>query len=306
MINPRLRHLPGIKGAASRPTSEHSVELRSSAGINCAETDFAKELTEVFGSDVFTESLTINPAKITEEVQNSPMTAAHLCHQACVLLGRGHHRRLHQYIGIAYTIACGMRTNSRQIQKLADYVVDGRTRSKVMAEKVQAQLLHYLFIYIFCQSGLTTRNRATQYAQGLQPFFDSNTAPADVERNISKYGLERLRRAAIKQASLVRVTEEWMARGDAPTSGTIEEVLATILEEEADGHSSDAKDLEFDNSLYSPPNGRKPDGTDGNESAKADRSEVGSDTLRVPNISKFKSFDRSAVELNMRSLGPRR
>lgn len=228
MMNPKLRHLPDGTRAPSGLLFTDKKTMGSSSSFAKASAGDAEKLCAELGPHWVTQLPLLNPIKIIEEIDVSPMTAAGWCHNACSLLGRGYHQRVKNYLIAAYMIACAFRGSPEQIANLSSVITDDRCKSKVKLEKVKPNLLHYVFIYIFFQSGLTMRDRATQYAQGLQPYFDAGTPPAEVELKLYQHGPDRLRRAALQRTKLIRGAQEWANNGKDPVAAGMDEVLTAL------------------------------------------------------------------------------
>lgn len=226
MVNPRLRHLPFIN-RQSKKKFPADTSFGSAVDFAATQTNFNKNLRNTYGTDWIVDVPLINPMKIIEEVAISPLSAAMHCQHACTLLGKGHHRRVADYIAAAYYVACGLRDNDRQINLLAKDMIDGRTKKPLSFDNVKDELLHYLFIFIFFQSKLTTRDRATHYAQALQPYFDSATPPAEVAQRLYEHGPDRLRRAAQLRAKRLQDARAWAESGH-PALIPMDEAVAAV------------------------------------------------------------------------------
>lgn len=215
---------------------------RSPAHFAASQAKFADSLRSQFGPDWIFDQPLINPVKIIEEAADRPMSAALVCHQACVLLNNGYHKRVHQYLVASYSIACGFKAHREKIKDLAFEIRDARSSKPVNAEKVEQNLLHYVFIYIFFQSGMVKRDRATHYAQSLQYFFDRDATPREIDKLLKKYGQNKLREAAQRRANILQGAKEWVQQGKDPTSVTMEEVLASIIAEDANSKTIKSED----------------------------------------------------------------
>ena len=215
---------------------------RSPARFAAFQGKFAESLRSRFGTDWIFDQPLINPAKIIEEAAHRPMLAALMCKQACVLFNVGHHNRMREHLVASYSTACGFKTNREQIKDLAFELRDGRSSNPMKADKVEQNLLHYVFIYTFYQSGLMTRDRATQCAQSLQYFFDRDAAPYEIDALLKQHGQNKLRKAAQRRASIMQGAREWVQQGKDPSSVTIEEMLAAMAAEDVEAEVPDAGD----------------------------------------------------------------
>ncbi len=241
MDNPQKPQTPEqgdpVSGQASLTPMISAVQYNANAAKDVRR---MRERLGDMGDDWASEFFLINPVRIIEEAREHPMQAAQMCCQACRLLIDGHHARIREYIVAAYAIACKFRGNERLIEELAREVSDARSPRGVKPERVQDNLLHYVFIYIFHQSGMATRNRATQYAQALQIYFDDGEALSNVANHLNMYGQDRLRRAAIEVGAF-RAALDFRKQGKVPGAATMNAVLAKMAEEEREAKASDPK-----------------------------------------------------------------
>ena len=196
MTNPRLRNMPPTE----QETSLHIRKLltgQTSQQYSEESRSFAAWIREKLGDDWIFDSPQVNPARIIEQASDNPFFATLMCKQACASLSSGHHLRVHDYIMAAYVIALALKNNELHMAFVAEKVKDGRSKSEgIPIIKFQERILNYLFIYIFAQSRLTSRNRAWQWADSIRPFFEDNRDPAEVELLLRRYGQEKLRTAA--------------------------------------------------------------------------------------------------------------
>ena len=227
----------------SRPSEAAGGERgdQSPARYAATKAKYADSLRTSFGPDWIFDHPLINPVKIIEEAAERPMSAALMCKQACVLLNVGHHARVREYLVAAYSVACGFKAHRAQIKTLALEISDARSTKPVKADKVEKDLLHYIFIFIFFQSGMVKRDRATQYAQALQYYFDKNATPAEIDRLLKNYGQNKLREAAQQRANILQGAREWVQQGKDPTSVTMEEVLAVMAAEKTKSPTADSE-----------------------------------------------------------------
>lgn len=219
-----------------------------SARRAASQAKYAESLRSRFGPDWIFDHPLINPARIIEEAADRPMSAALVCHQACVLLNVGHHKRVREYLVAAYSVACGFKANRGQIKDLAYELRDGRSSSPIKVEKVECHLLHYVFIYIFYQSGMVTRDRATQYVKSLQYFFDRDITHDEIAKLLTQHGQNKLRKAALRRDSIMQAAHEWVQQGKDPSSVTMEEVLDAMAAEDSKSQPPDAGDGPGDHS----------------------------------------------------------
>ena len=229
--HPRLNKLFKSK-VISNNRSDHNGLSRSSGDYTAEQGRMSGHLRKHFGPEWIVDIPFLNPQRIREEIDKSPIGAAVFCQYACHLLGKGHRRRVAEYLTTAYAIACGLRDNDQHIRMLAMDVRDARTKKALSVDKVKSNLLHYLFIYIFFQSNMTTRDRATQYAQGLQPYFDSKTSPAEVEQRLNKHGPDRFRRAARLRAKRI-LDAQALAESGQPLLISMDEAVAAVAADDA-------------------------------------------------------------------------
>lgn len=216
---------------------------------------FFERVQKKVGSDWFAPFPVVNPHKIIEESKTSPMSAAFMCQYACAIIAKMEERNVREYVAAAYFIACDMKLDERAIANLASDVKDGRYKNGIPIEVVREGILHYLFIYIFYQSGIRTRDRATQYAQGLKEYFYEGRPPNVVGDIILKHGPDRLRRVAQRKAQLIEGAQELAKLGKNPAAPAFDEVLATLVAEETKAATSDETDETFDHgSRDLPPN----------------------------------------------------
>ena len=85
---------------------------------------------------------------------------------------------------------------------------------------------------------MVKRDRATHYAQSLQYFFDRDATPREIDKLLEEYGQNKLREAAQRRANILQGAQEWVQQGKDPTSVTMEEVLASIIAEDAKSKTS--------------------------------------------------------------------
>ncbi|MCJ2108998.1 hypothetical protein MKK70_27250 [Methylobacterium sp. E-041] len=212
---------------------ENEESEPSPARFAASQAKYAESLRSKFGPDWISEHPLINPMKIIEEAADRPMSAAFMCKQACVLLNVGNHARVRRYLVAGYCVAQGFKAHREQIKDLAFDLQDGRSTNPMKKETVEQNLMHYVFIYIFYQSGMETRDRAAQYAQSLKYYFDRDTAPIEVDKLLKQYGQNKLRLAAQLRDNILKGAREWVQQGKDPTSVTMEEVLASMSAGEA-------------------------------------------------------------------------
>lgn len=224
-----------VENAPSESANDDLAGQASGARYAKSKSKFADSLRSKFGPEWIFDHPLINPAKIIEEALDRPMMAAHMCKQACVLLNASHHLRVHEYLVAAYCVALGFKNNNKQIAHLADEIIDGRSNKPLKVKVIDDNLLHYVFIYIFFQSGMVLRDRATQYAKSLKYYFDLDETPIEVERVLKKYGQNNLRKAAQRRDNIMQGAREWVQQGGDPTTVTMDEVLAAMKAEKSKG-----------------------------------------------------------------------
>lgn len=181
----------------------------------------------------------VSAAALIEEAKIYPLNAAMACRKGISLLENGHQRQLRWYIAAAYAITCGVRDNERYLKLFASEVRDGRSKSPPSVEKVQGNLLQLVFRHIFAESGATTRNRAYQYAYGLQDSYNLGKSVDEVSLRVVRYGPEKLYRAAAKRAHLIEAAKELEASGREPAMITEDAVLAELTNEQSDEEPTD-------------------------------------------------------------------
>lgn len=228
---------PRLNGLFVKDKSQNLSPVRSNVFETATENAESshrdrKYLSDRYGSDFIYDFSLLNPIKIIEEIPVSSFRAATLCQHACAVIGDGYRRRVLDYISTAYAIALAMRDDDRQIALLSLAVTDGRTKRSLDPEKVRAGLLHYLFLFVFFESGMTKRDRATQYAQALQPYFDGGTPATDVRQRLHKHGPDRLRRAAQLRTKSLQDAQAWAESGrSAPMA--MDEAVAAVAADDA-------------------------------------------------------------------------
>ena len=232
---------------------------------------FLEHVKERLGAEWFANYPVVNPHKIIEESKTSPMYAAFMCRYACAIIAKLEERSVREYVTAAYFIACDLNLNERAIKMLASEVQDSRYKNGVPTEVVKNNILHYLFLYIFYQSGIRTRDRATQYAQGLKEYFSEGRSPKAVGEIIVEHGPDRLRRVAQRKANLIEGAQEWAKQGKNSAAPSFDEVLAALVAEEAKAATTDEMDDPFDHGSRAVP----PDGSDDQDSDVSDDDEQG-------------------------------
>lgn len=232
MDNPRLRHLTSVRGA-KKPTVTHGA-----SDLGKLEAHILESMREKLDEDWVLPSGSLDPTKLIETAQTSPMAAARWCQCACKILGQGHQRRINAYISAAYSIACRFRNDDKAIASLAAEVVDGRTK-EVPLEKVADNVLHYVCIFIFFQSGLTTRNRATQYAEALQGFYDDIIPHLIVDQRLQEHKHEMLYRAAARRKTIVQQLQARLNPDQHSMVPTMDQILGQMKAEVAGNNAVD-------------------------------------------------------------------
>ena len=247
MTNPRLRHLPSGEPKTSRYRREGSLVRQTSKSFDEDVNRFTNWLKKRLGEEWIIEAPQISPARIIEEVNYHPYYAALMCRQACIILNVGHHARVREYMVAAYVIALALKNNERHIEFVASKTQDGRSSVEGMnVKKFKTKILHYLFIFIFKQSGMLKRNRAWQWADSLQAYFDEDREPAEVEGALKLYGQNKLRIAALK-AKKLREAREQVAQVEGPLSRHIDVLLLETERKTAQKPSSDAGETDVVN-----------------------------------------------------------
>jgi len=225
------------EGSSTLPDDERSDEASvTETGLSptryaALQAKQANLIRNKIGPNWFFDHPIINPVAIIKAAPEQPMSAALVCYQACRLLRKGHHQRVREYLVAAYSVARGFKAHPDQIDMLAQELTDKRSSKPLKQEIVEQDLLRCVFVFIFSQSGLVTRDRANQYAQSLQYYFDRNAEIPEIDELLRTFGQNRLRIAAQRLANISRDRREWVEQGKDSSSVTMEEVLAGMVAE---------------------------------------------------------------------------
>lgn len=195
------------------------------------QSDLLKKINVSNTSEWYADSSFINPMTLIEKAKSSPMMAARWCQDACYMLSSSHQKRMREYLVAAYSIAYELRNNEKEISELAAELKDGRAAEGkgIKPTKIKENLLHYLFLFIFYQTGLTSRNRASQYAISLQIYFNEGRSPEKVADRIVAYGTERLYRATGRYNHLIEGAKLYKAQEKSPASVSLDEILENMV-----------------------------------------------------------------------------
>ena len=263
MHNPRLRNGPGqaLSDLTSDPPAT-AIEDPVNRFVH-NQTHLGESLAKKFGAEWISTVPVVNPARILLEARKHPMLAAMMCQRACVLLRAGSHARVRELLTAAYEIALKMAENEHGIVELASEVRDGRFKDAISVEKIKDKLIHYLFIFIFAQSGYVNRNRATQWAQALQIFFDNRVSVIKVEENLKTHGQNALRKATSRLQALKKLGHSI----EVGNSITLENLQAMLGESE----SSDQGNENRRTDEPAPTNGHDGQGELGNQPVRSDQ-----------------------------------
>ena len=247
-------------------------ELNATERYAAAKEKHYKAVQKSVGEDWFVPFPLVNPIKVIEKSKTEPMYAAFMLQFACSSIAKMEEKNVREYVAAAYSIACDMRSNEIAIRSLARDVEDRRYKNGVPIEVVSEDILHYLFLYVFFQSRIRTRDRATQYAQGLKEYFYEGRPPTIVGEIILKHGPDLLRRVAQRKAKLIEGAREYIKQGKDPTAPPFDEVLAALMKEETTGATTGAEDEAFDHgSRAVPPGGSNDEESDADWIADAER-----------------------------------
>ena len=246
-LNPRKRN--GPKGTSpidrARAENKHATLAERYKAFEDAKGEKLRlEVIKEFSPEWIVSFPLLNPLSIIEKAESSSMHAASLCQQTCYMLSKGHHRRVQEYLAVAYAIAMKMKDDDRACSHLASEVRDGRFKDGVPPKVVREKILHYLFIFIFYQSGLVTRDRASQYAQSLDEFFYEGKNFQEVADILKRHGQDRLRRAGQRQRKLEEGARALLKQGRNPAVMSMIELLEIIEREEKKADVSIDEDLQ--------------------------------------------------------------
>ncbi|MCJ2069345.1 hypothetical protein MKK75_11120 [Methylobacterium sp. J-030] len=231
MTNPRLDRVYKSKG--STPKFEEVAIGGDPQDLTLLEKFRSEVLEKRYGSQSVVNGSFLHPLRIMAATEETPMMAAQICHLACRDLNAGHQRRLREYLCVGFYIARKFIGRPNQIKFLTEEVIDNRRKSGFDPAKVENSLLHYLFIYIFHQSGLVTRDRATRYAEALQPYFDSNLTYEEVRHRLLSHGPTLLYKAAGKWKTASNARDLADRPSQITASLDIDEIVADLLKEKA-------------------------------------------------------------------------
>ncbi|MCJ2021093.1 hypothetical protein MKK84_27360 [Methylobacterium sp. E-065] len=213
------------------PCGAATSDFKSAEDYSADKQRYTEALRNEIGSEAICTHPAVNPLSIMREADDRPMSAAILAKKACALIGIGHHSRVHEMLIVAYYIALKFILHDHCYSLLASEISDARYTNGPPVVLIKKNFLHYLFLYIFYQSGMESRDRATQYAQSLQYYFDLDTPLAEVDRLLKKHGQNNLRKAAQYRAKILAGAREWLDQGGDPTSVTMEEVLEALVKD---------------------------------------------------------------------------
>ena len=198
-----------------------------------------------------------------------------MCQYACIIISKNQERSIREYVVAAYAIAYEIMLNEISLKHLARDIRDGRYKNGVPIDLIKGDILHYVFIYIFFQSKIRTRDRATQYAQGLKEYFAEGRPYEAVRKIVIEHGPDRLRRVAQRQAKLIEGAKEWAKRGKSPASPSMDEVLAIVVAEETKAATGVGDDETADHgSRDLPPDGSINEESDADWIAEAEHEEA--------------------------------
>lgn len=269
-----MQHPPTDKALKKRSAADPNAKFRGldkTQRYNAAKDTIFDDLRSRFGTDFFAPFPLVNPHKVIEKSKTEPMFAACMLRFACTSIAKMEERSVREYVAAAYSVACDMRSDEAAIRGLAREVEDGRYKNGVPIEVVNEDILHYLFIFVFFQSGIRTRDRATQYAQGLKEYFYEGRPPEVVGEIIVNHGPDRLRRVAQRKAKLIEGAQEWAKQSKDPAAPPFDEVLATVVAEETKAATTDVTDESFDHGSRDLP----PDGSDDEDPGVLDDDDQG-------------------------------
>ncbi len=161
------------------------------------------------------------------------MSAAYMCQLACMMIAKMEERGVREYVTAAYFIACDMTLNERAVESLARDVQDGRYKNGVPFEVVKGRHITLSFlVYISSKRHKDTRSRHAICARAEGILLRGPTTNV-VGEIILEHGPDRLRRVAQRKAKLIEGAQKWAKQGKNPAAPSFDEVLATLVAEEA-------------------------------------------------------------------------